>query len=207
MQRSSFRSCWQFGFCLLSLNILAACGGGGADSAPTPQPTPQNVAPVPGTNTFQLNEDSSLQAQLSASDADNDALSYQLTSQSQAQGLVTLQTDGRFSYQPTADFAGEASFSFTVTDGKNAPVAGTARLSIQNVNDLPVALLQQFSGQEDVAANFQLKAADADQDPLTFTLQTATPANSGVTVSPAGAISLKPTANFHGKIALQIQVS
>ena len=55
MQRSSFRSCWQFGFCLLSLNILAACGGGGADSAPTPQPTPQNVAPVPGTNTFQLN--------------------------------------------------------------------------------------------------------------------------------------------------------
>ena len=207
MQRSSFRSCWQFGFCLLSLNILAACGGGGADSAPTPQPTPQNVAPVPGTNTFQLNEDSSLQAQLSASDADNDALSYQLTSQSQAQGLVTLQTDGRFSYQPTADFAGEASFSFTVTDGKNAPVAGTARLSIQNVNDLPVALLQQFSGQEDVAANFQLKATDADQDPLTFTLQTATPANSGVTVSPAGAISLKPTANFHGKIALQIQVS
>ena len=207
MQRSSFRSCWQFGFCLLSLNILAACGGGGADSAPTPQPTPQNVAPVPGTNTFQLNEDSSLQAQLSASDADNDALSYQLTSQSQAQGLVTLQTDGRFSYQPTADFAGEASFSFSVSDGKNTPVAATARLSIQNVNDLPVAVLQQFSGQEDVAANFQLKATDADQDPLTFTLQTATPADSGVTVSPAGAISLKPTANFHGKIALQIQVS
>lgn len=207
MQRSSFRSCWQFGFCLLSLNILAACGGGGADSAPTSQPTPQNVAPVPGTNTFQLNEDSSLQAQLSASDADNDALSYQLTSQSQAQGLVTLQTDGRFSYQPTADFAGEASFSFSVSDGKNTPVAATARLSIQNVNDLPVAVLQQFSGQEDVAANFQLKATDADQDPLTFTLQTATPADSGVTVSPAGAISLKPTANFHGKIALQIQVS
>lgn len=207
MQRSSFRSCWQFGFCLLSLNILAACGGGGADSAPTPQPTPQNVAPVPGTNTFQLNEDSSLQAQLSASDADNDALSYQLTSQSQAQGLVTLQTDGRFSYQPTADFAGEASFSFSVSDGKNTPVAATARLSIQNVNDLPVPVLQQFSGQEDVAANFQLKATDADQDPLTFTLQTATPADSGVTVSPAGAISLKPTANFHGKIALQIQVS
>ncbi len=207
MQRSSFRSCWHFGFCLLSLNILAACGGGGADSAPTPQPTPQNVAPVPGTNTFQLNEDSMLQAQLSASDADNDALSYQLTSQSQAQGLVTLQTDGRFSYQPTADFAGEASFSFSVSDGKNTPVAATARLSIQNVNDLPVALLQQFSGQEDVAANFQLKATDADQDPLTFTLQTATPANSGVTVSPAGAISLKPTANFHGKIELQIQVS
>lgn len=207
MQRSSFRSCWQFGFCLLSLNILAACGGGGADSAPTPQPTPQNVAPVPGTNTFQLNEDSSLQAQLSASDADNDALNYQLTSQSQVQGLVTLQTDGRFSYQPTADFAGEASFSFSVSDGKNTPVAATARLSIQNVNDLPVALLQQFSGQEDVAANFQLKATDADQDPLTFTLQTATPANSGVTVSPAGAISLKPAANFHGNIALQIQVS
>ncbi len=207
MQRSSFRLRWQFGFCLLSLSILAACGGGGADSKPTTPPTPQNVAPVPGANTFQLNEDSSLQAQLSASDADNDAMSYQLTSQSQAQGLVTLQPDGRFVYQPTADFAGEASFTFTVSDGKNTPVAATARLSIQNVNDLPVAQLQQFSGQEDVAVNFQLKATDADQDPLTFTLQSTTPANAGVTVSPAGAISLKPTANFHGKITLQMQVS
>ncbi|MDZ7871236.1 MAG: cadherin-like domain-containing protein [Rheinheimera sp.] len=130
MRRPWFRLFWQSGFCLLSLNILAACGGGGADSAPTPQPTPQNIAPVPGTNTFQLNEDSSLQAQLSASDADNDILSYQLTSQSQAQGLLTLQSDGRFTYQPTADFAGEASFSFTVSDGKNTPVAGTARLSV-----------------------------------------------------------------------------
>jgi len=206
MRRSSFRLFWHSGFCLLGLSTLAACGGG-SDSPPTTPPTPQNVAPVPGINTFQLNEDSSLQAQLSASDTDNDALSYQLTSQSQAQGLVTLQPDGRFSYQPTADFAGEASFSFTVSDGKNTPVAATARLSIQNVNDLPVAQLQQFSGQEDVAANFQLKATDVDQDPLTFTLQSTTPANAGVTISPAGAINLKPTANFHGKIALQMQVS
>jgi len=207
MRRSSFRLFWHSGFCLLGLSTLAACGGGGSDSPPTTPSTPQNVAPVPGINTFQLNEDSSLQAQLSASDTDNDALSYQLTSQSQAQGLVTLQPDGRFSYQPTADFAGEASFSFTVSDGKNTPVAATARLSIQNVNDLPVAQLQQFSGQEDVAANFQLKATDVDQDPLTFTLQSTTPANAGVTISPAGAINLKPTANFHGKIALQMQVS
>ncbi|ALZ75669.1 M64 family metallopeptidase [Rheinheimera sp. F8] len=207
MQRPWFRLCWQFGCCLLSLSILAGCGGGGADSTPTPPPTPQNVAPVPGANTFQLNEDSSLQAQLSASDADNDALSYQLTSQSQAEGLVTLQSDGRFSYQPTADYAGEASFSYTVSDGKNTPVAATARLSIQNVNDLPVAQLQQFAGTEDVAAIFQLKATDVDKDPLIFTLQSAAPANAGVTVNPAGEIHLKPLANLNGKIRLQVQVS
>lgn len=207
MRRSSFRLFWHSGFCLLGLSTLAACGGGGSDSPPAPQPAPQNVAPIPGANTFQLNEDTSLQAQLSASDADNDALSYQLTSQSQAQGLVTLQSDGRFSYQPIADYAGEAIFSFTVTDGKNAPVAGTARLSIQNINDLPVAQLQQFSGTEDVAASFQLKATDVDKDPLTFTLQSTVPANAGVTVNSAGEINLKPLANLNGKITFQVQVS
>lgn len=207
MRRSELRWLRQSGFFLFSVIGLAGCGGGGSDSPPAPQPTPQNVAPVPGSNTFQLNEDSSLQAQLGATDADNDALSYQLTSQTQAQGVVTLQNDGRFTYQPSANFAGEASFTFTVSDGKNPPVAGNAKLTVQNINDLPQAALQQFAGVEDTAATFQLKATDVDQDTLTFSLQSVSPANAGVTVSPAGSISLKPAANFNGKIALQLQVT
>lgn len=194
------------GFLCLSVIGLAGCGGG-SDNSPSPQPIPQNVAPVPGTNSFQLNEDSSLQAQLSASDTDNDALSYQLGSQSQAQGVVTLQSDGRFTYQPTADFAGDASFTFTVSDGKNPPVTGNAKLTVQNINDLPQAALQQFNGVEDTAASFQLKATDVDQDTLTFSLQSVNPVNAGVLVSPAGSISLKPATNLNGKIALQLQVT
>jgi VCBS repeat-containing protein len=197
---------YQSVFLLLSVISTVSCGGG-ADNTPPPQPTPQNAAPVPGSNTFQLNEDSSLQGQLSASDADNDQLSYQLSSQSQAQGAVSLQSDGRFTYQPTADFAGEASFAFTVSDGKNPPVAGNAKLTVQNINDLPQAAPQQFAGIEDTAATFLLKATDADQDPLTFTLQSVNPANAGVVVSAAGSISLKPLANLNGKIALQLQVT
>lgn len=207
MRRSGLYWFCQSGFLLLSVIGLAGCGGGGSDNTPAPQPTPQNAAPVPGSNTFQLNEDSNLQAQLGATDADNDTLSYQLTGQSQAQGVVTLQSDGRFTYQPTADFAGEAGFTFTVSDGKNPPVAGNAKLTVQNINDLPQAALQQFAGVEDTAATFQLKATDVDQDPLTFTLQSVNPVNAGVLVSPAGSISLKPLANLHGKIALQLQVT
>ena len=194
------------GFLCFSVIGLAGCGGG-SDNSPSPQPIPQNAAPVPGTNSFQLNEDSSLQAQLSASDTENDALSYQLGSQSQAQGVVTLQSDGRFTYQPTADFAGDASFTFTVSDGKNPPVTGNAKLTVQNINDLPQAALQQFSGVEDTAASFQLKATDVDQDTLTFSLQSVNPVNAGVLVSPAGNISLKPATNLNGKIALQLQVT
>lgn len=206
MRLSGLRWFSHAGFLFFSVIGLAGCGGG-SDNTPTPQPTPQNAAPVPGTNTFQLNEDSSLQGQLSATDADNDALSYQLSSQSQAQGVVSLQSDGRFTYQPTADFAGEAGFTFSVSDGKNPPVAGNAKLTVQNINDLPQAALQQFAGVEDTAASFQLKALDADQDTLTFSLQSVSPVNAGVVVNPAGSVSLKPAANLNGKIALQLQVT
>jgi len=207
MRLQGLRWFYHAGFLFFSAIGLAGCGGGGSDSTATPQPTPQNAAPVPGSNTFQLNEDSSLQAQLGATDVDNDPLSYQLSSQSQAQGVVSLQSDGRFTYQPTADFAGEAGFTFTVSDGKNPPVAGNARLTVQNINDLPQVALQQFAGVEDTPATFQLKATDADQDPLTFTLQSVNPVNAGVVVNPAGSISLKPAANLNGKIALQLQVT
>jgi hypothetical protein len=196
----------QTSIAMLLLPALTGCGGG-SESAASTKPVAQNIAPVAGANLFQLNEDSSLQAQLLATDADNDALTYQLTNQSSVQGVLTLQSDGRFSYQPNADYFGEASFSFTVSDGKAAPVTGTARLSIQNINDLPVAKLQQFSGVEDTPARFKLTASDADKDPLVFSLLKTNPANAGVTLDAAGEITLAPVPHFNGNITLQAQVS
>lgn len=190
---------------LLGVVTLTGCGGGGGSDGAAP--ATKNTVPVVGSNSFQLNEDASLQAQLSATDAEQDTLTFQLNNQSSAQGIVTLQNDGRFSYQPTADFAGVASFSFTVSDGKSAPVTGTAQLTVKNINDLPVATLQQFSGLEDQAARFQLTASDADNDPLVFSLLSTVPADAGVTLSPSGQITLQPVENFNGQIKLQGQVS
>ncbi len=184
---------------------LYGCGGG-SDSAPAPTPV-QNKAPVPGTNLFQLQEDSSTQQQIIVSDADNDPLTYQLLSSSNASGTVTLQADGRFSYQPAQDFSGDASFTFSVSDGKNPAVSAEVKLTVQPVNDLPIVSNQQFQSLEDQVYTAQLLATDVDKDPLSFTLLSSEPASNGVIVSPSGAISLKPTAHFNGKISLQLQVS
>ena len=186
---------------------LYGCGGGGGDAtAPTPTPV-QNKAPILGSNLFQLQEDTNLQQQIVASDADNDVLTYQLQSSSNASGTVTLQADGRFSYQPTPDFNGEASFTYSVSDNKNPAVSGEVKLTVQAVNDLPVVNNQQFQSVEDQPYSGQLLATDVDKDALIFSLLGSNPATSGVTISQSGVISLQPTANFHGKISLQLQVT
>lgn len=200
-----FGSNWRYHNILMLLCgvTLTGCGGGSEGAAPAIK----NTVPVIGSNSFQLNEDASLQAQLNATDAEQDTLTFQLSNQSSVQGVVTLQSDGRFSYQPTADFAGVASFSFTVSDGKSTPVTGTAQLVVKNINDLPVTKLQQFSGLEDQPGRFQLTATDADNDPLVFSLLSTVPANAGVTLSASGQITLQPVENFNGQIKLQGQVS
>jgi hypothetical protein len=194
------------------LTGLYGCGGGGGDSSPTPTPTPtptpvQNKAPVIGSNLFQLQEDNILQQQIIASDVDNDPLTYQLLSSSNASGNVTMQADGSFSYQPALDFFGDASFTFSVSDGKAPAVCGEVKLTVQPVNDLPIVNIQQFQSQEDTIYNAQLLATDVDKDPLSFTLLSSEPTTSGVTVSQNGALSLKPVADFNGKISLKLQVS
>jgi hypothetical protein len=62
-------------------------------------------------------------------DIDGDSLSASLVSQP-ANGVVTLESDGSFSYLPVADFVGDDSFTYTVSDGANTSSEGTVRITV-----------------------------------------------------------------------------
>ncbi len=198
---------WCFAAVIMQLGLVGCGGGGGSDNAPsTPAPV-KNQAPVIGNNVFKLLEDSSLQQQILVTDAENDPLTFKLISSANASGTVALQDDGRFVYQPAPDFAGEAHFSFSVSDGKNAAVPSDVKLIVEEVNDLPKVSAQTFYSLEDQEYTAQLVATDVDQDHLRFTLLSSQPTASGVTVSETGILSLKPVANFNGNINLHLQVT
>lgn len=203
IKRTPVKMLW----CFWTIVLLAGLSGCGGDSKTQTPPPAQNKAPVAGNNQFQLQEDSNLEQRIVATDADNDPLTYQLQSTANASGTVTLQPDGHFTYKPAADFFGQASFTFTISDGKNTPVQAEAKLTVQNINDLPVVENQQFNATEDQQFVAQLVATDVDNDVLNFTLLSSEPAVSGVTVSGNGVMSLKPFADFNGPIRLQLQVT
>src|SRR5439155_14878960 len=64
-------------------------------------------------------------------------------------GALTLNTNGSFTYTPAANFNGPDSFTYKATDGLLDSNVATVALTINPVNDVPVAVNDSFATNED----------------------------------------------------------
>lgn len=107
--------------------LIAACGSD--DKA--------NSAPVFADTSFVTETDTAVMAQLMATDSDGDPLSYSIESQP-TNGILTVNSNGSFVYQPQTEYTGNDSFIARVTDGE---VSVTATISL-DINRATVSFLQ-----------------------------------------------------------------
>jgi len=131
-----------------------------------------NDAPVAsGPETVTLDEDTTKAITLVASDVDGDTLTYSILAQP-SHGTITG-TAPNLTYKPEANYHGSDSFSFKVNDGKADSETKTVSITVNSVNDVPVADAQTISLEEN-AEDFPitLTASDADGDDLTYTVMT-----------------------------------
>ena len=173
---------------------VAAISSNSSDSSPK---LPANELPVSKNSNIEATEDTVATGQLeAATDADSDNLTYAIKDNA-ANGTVTVNADGSYSYTPNADFNGEDSFTYTIDDGQGGMTTQTATITVAAVNDAPVAEDSSISTDEDTVAKGQLVATDIDGDDLTFALDTD--ANNGtVVVNADGSYSYTPNDNFNG---------
>ncbi len=181
------------------------------DSAPatvTITVNPVNDAPVATGEMFTTDEDTQLDVSAPGvlsndTDVDMDALSAVLvTGPANAQSF-TLNADGSFSYNPNADFNGTDSFTYQADDGSTTSNTVTVDLTVNAVNDAPVAMDDPFSTDEDVALNVPADGVlgndtDVEMDPLTAILVSG-PANAqSFTFNANGSFDYTPVADFNG---------
>ncbi len=127
-------------------------------------------------------------------DADGDLLTITAV-QNPVNGAVILDS-GFISFMPTANFFGTASFEYVVTDGIDFDV-GVVTITVDPVNDLPVAFDDSFTIEEDTVSPLDVLANDSDiEGPLTVVAVTQ-PANGSVTFT-ATHVTYTPAPNFHG---------
>ncbi|UCE03716.1 MAG: tandem-95 repeat protein, partial [Candidatus Latescibacterota bacterium] len=143
-------------------------------------------------------------------DADGDALSASLLT-GPANGSLTLSANGSFRYTPNPDFSGADSFSYSVSDGNGGSDSANVTLTVNSVNDPPVAVADAYATDEDVVLSVSSPGLLAnDSDPEAEALSTAVvaqPANGSLLITAVGSFEYTPDANFHGVDAFTYSAS
>ena len=159
-------------------------------------------APIASTAALSTLEDTPLAVSLSATDADGDALTYEITT---APLLgVLLGTGATRVYVPNAHASGVDSFTFGVTDG-TARHEALVTITVEAANDAPVAYDAAFNADVDEVAHARLHGFDVEGDALTFTLASAA-AHGEVVLDVEGAVTYTPSQGYIGPDAFSFVV-
>lgn len=165
-------------------------------------PLPDN--PVAVGDSYSIAEDNTLAVvspgvMLNDNDVDGEVITPVLV-QTTANGALTVNPDGSFSYTPNLNFFGNDNFTYRVSDGAATSGVVTVSLTITPVNDAPVAADDIVVTPEDVAVNITPLLNDTDVDhpvnTATITIVTA-PLHGTVSVSP-GVVRFSPAPDYFG---------
>ncbi|WP_201595863.1 cadherin-like domain-containing protein, partial [Psychrobacter sanguinis] len=136
---------------------------------------------------------------------DGDKLTYALAEKA-ANGTVVVNADGSYKYAPKANFNGQDSFTYTITDGTET-ITQTATITVAAVNDLPVSKDTAIKAVEDTVTTGKLSdATDVDGDKLTYALADKA-ANGSVVVNADGSYSYTPNKDFFGTDSFTYTIS
>ena len=161
---------------------------------------PVNDTPVATNDSVTTNEDTQLTGNVLTNDTDADGNTLTATLVTgPSHGALTLNADGTFTYTPTANYNGTDSFTYTATDGTATSTATTVTVTVNAVNDVPVAVNNSFTTDEDtqLTGNVLTNDTDADGNTLTATLVTG-PTRGTLTLNSDGSFTYTPNTGYHG---------
>ncbi|MBK9121839.1 MAG: tandem-95 repeat protein [Chloroflexi bacterium] len=179
-----------------------------ADATVTITVNPINDAPVAVDDTYTTDEDLALDVDIAtgvlANDTDVELDTLEATVVTDVtNGTLLLALDGSFTYTPNADFNGEDTFTYIVNDGTVDSTEATVTITVEPVNDAPVAVDDTFATEEDVElivdalTGVLANDGDVDLDPLTAVLVTDV-TNGTLLLALDGSFTYTPNTGFNG---------
>ena len=132
-----------FAWCNVALMTLAACGGGGGGGSSAPSPVVTNTAPtITDPGALSLLEGSSSVVSLSASDAQNNSLSFSIAS-GDDEDLFSITTGGVLSFNSAPDFETRADAN---ADNVYEVTVQVSDGSLTDTQDLTITVTDAFEG-------------------------------------------------------------
>ncbi len=162
-----------------------------------------NQPPVANPQSVTSDEDVPVAVTLTGSDPDGNPLTYAVATQPLYGALSG--TAPNLTYTPGGDYHGGDSFTFTVNDGQLTSAPATVSITINPVNDAPLANPQSVATERDTPASIVLSGSDSDGDALTFDV-VAAPAY-GALSGAAPNLTYTPNAGYIGADSFTFTVS
>lgn len=131
--------------------------------------TPANDPPIAQDGSVTTDEEKPVSITLTGIDPDKDPLTYTII-EDPSHGSLSG-TEPNMIYTPETDFSGEDKLTFKVNDGMIDSVVATMSITVNSMNDLPIAKDDDAKTEEDVPVKIDVLAndTDIDNDPLKIT--------------------------------------
>ena len=202
--------------------------GGSATATVTVTVTGVNDDPVAAADAVAVSEDGSASIAALGNDTDIDdgdvlqitqvdgaavTVGTPVTLASGAQ--VTLNADGTFSYDPNGRFeslntgeSGADSFTYQVSDGHGGTATATVNVTVNGVNDAPVATDDAGVTDQDTALTIDVLGNDLDAEGQALSVTgVGAAANGSVVVNADNTVTYTPNAGFSGSDSFTYSVS
>jgi uncharacterized repeat protein (TIGR02543 family) len=141
-----------------------------------------------------------------ATDMNGDTLTY--SAGTLPQGATFSPTTRVFSWTPTSAQVGSYTVSFTVSDGKGGTAAASMTITVQAVNQTPVAVNNSYTIQQNSTANsLAVLLNDTDPDGDTLTISAVAQPAHGQTVISGSQINYTPTSGYIGSDTFTYTIS
>ncbi|MGI9542869.1 MAG: Ig-like domain-containing protein [Cyclobacteriaceae bacterium] len=196
-----------------SFTYTVADGNGGTDVATvTVVVNPINDNPVALDDSYSTDEDTSLNVAalgVLGNDSDIEGDTFTITNfdtNSANGGVVVVNADGSFSYNPAAGFVGLDTYTYVIDDGNGGTDTATVTITVIDLNDPPNAVDDSYNTDEEVTLIISdplLGLLNNDSDPegdnLTVsTTQVSGPGKGAVTLNANGTFTYTPNNDSTG---------
>lgn len=170
--------------------------------------TPDGDAPVTVDDAATTDEDTSVTIDPlgNDSDPDGDPLSFAETPVAD-NGTVNVNPDGTIEYTPNPDFNGTDTITYMATDPDGNETPGTITVTVNPVNDAPVAVDDSATTPFDTAVVVPVLANDTDVDGDALRVTAAISPDGTVVINPDNTLTFTPTPGFEGTATIDYSIT
>ena len=169
---------------------------------------PVNDPPVANPDSLTVTEDTANNPiDVTGNDTDAEGDSLDVTAASALNGTVAVLGNDTVRYTPSPNYFGADTISYTISDGNGGSASSTVAVTVNPLQDAPVANNDTATVAEDSVGNaINVTANDTDVDGDTLTVTAASAAN-GTAVPSGGNVLYSPNANFSGTDTINYTIS